>query len=77
MLTTIVFHDIGRRNDGAEDSHRKASRKVYENNEGSSADPAVCFLIEYHYLADDLAKEYQKVSDVIRPKNEPGFFIRS
>ncbi len=68
LLTAIVFHDIGRRNDGADDSHGKASREVYENNAGSSADPAVCFLIEYHCLADDLAEEYLKVSDVIRAK---------
>lgn len=68
LLTSIVFHDIGRRNDGADDSHGKASRGVYENNAGSSADPAVCFLIEYHCLADDLAEEYLKVSDVIRAK---------
>ena len=51
-----------------DDSHGKASREVYKNNAGSSADPAVCFLIEYHCLADDLAEKYLKVSDVIRAK---------
>ena len=68
LLTAIVFHDIGRRNDGADDSHGKASREVYENNAGSSADPAVCFLIEYHCLADDPAGEYLKSADMIRAR---------
>lgn len=68
LLTSIAFHDIGRKNDGVDHRHGKFGREVYENNTGSSADPAVCFLIEYHCLADDLAEEYLKVSDEIRPK---------
>ena len=49
-----------------DDSHAKASRKVYENNTSRSADPVISFLIEYHCLADDLAEEYLKSTDTIR-----------
>ena len=60
LTNAIVFHDIGRKNDRVDDGHGKAGREVYEKNAGSSADPAVCFLIEYHCLDDKLAEEYLK-----------------
>lgn len=68
LLNAIVFHDIGRTNDGIDSSHGKASQEIYEKNAGSSADPAVCFLIEYHCLSDTLAEEYLKSADIIRAK---------
>ena len=68
LSNAIVFHDIGRKNDRVDDGHGKAGREVYEKNAGSSADPAVCFLIEYHCLDDKLAEEYLKTTDTIRAK---------
>lgn len=68
LTNAIVFHDIGRKNDRVDDGHGKASREVYEKNAGSSADPAVCFLIEYHCLDDKLAEEYLKSTDTIRAR---------
>lgn len=68
LTNAIVFHDIGRKNDRVDDGHGKASRKIYEKNAGSSADPAVCFLIEYHCLNDTLAEEYLQSADIIRAK---------
>lgn len=68
LTNAIVFHDIGRKNDRVDDGHGKASRKIYEKNAGSSADPAVCFLIEYHCLDDTLAEEYLQSADIIRAK---------
>lgn len=68
LSTAIVFHDIGRKNDRMDDGHGKAGREVYEKNARSSADPAVCFLIEYHCLDDKLAEEYLKSTDTIRAR---------
>lgn len=68
LTNAIVFHDIGRKNDRVDDGHGKAGREVYEKNAGSSADPAVCFLIEYHCLDDKLAEEYLKTTDTIRAR---------
>lgn len=68
LTNAIVFHDIGRKNDRVDDGHGKASREIYEKNAGSSADPAVCFLIEYHCLNDTLAEEYLQSADIIRAK---------
>ena len=68
LSTAIIFHDIGRKNDRMDDGHGKAGREVYEKNARSSADPAVCFLIEYHCLKDTLAEEYLKTTDMIRTR---------
>ena len=68
LTNAIVFHDIGRKNDRVDDGHGKAGREVYEKNAGSSADPAVCVLIEYHCLDDKLAEEYLKTTDTIRAR---------
>jgi hypothetical protein len=68
LLTAIVFHDIGRADDGVDDGHGKASRQIYETRVGKSLDPAVSFLIEYHCLDDKLAEEYLKSTDTIRAK---------
>lgn len=51
-----------------DDDHGKAGKEVYEKNAGSSADLAVCFLIEYPCLNDTLAEEYLKSADIIRAK---------
>ena len=68
LLTAIVFHDIGREDDGVDDDHGKTSREVYETSVGKSLDPAVSFLIEYHCLDDNLAEEYLKTTETIRAK---------
>ena len=68
LTNAIVFHDIGRKNDRVDDGHGKASQEIYDKNAGSSADPAVCFLIEYHCLDDTLAEEYLQSADIIRAK---------
>ena len=68
LLTFIVFHDIGREDDGVDDGYGKANREVYETSVGKSLDPAVSFLIEYHCLDDNLAEEYLKTADTIRAK---------
>lgn len=66
LSTAIVFHDIGRTNDGIDSRHGKAGRQIYEASMGRSLDPAVSFLIEYHCLADKLAGECLKSTDTIR-----------
>ena len=76
LTNAIVFHDIGRKNDRVDDGHGKASRKIYEKNAGSSADPAVCFLIEYHCLNDTLAEEYLQSADIIRSKKRTWFLYQ-
>ena len=68
LSNAIVFHDIGRKNDRVDDGHGKVSREIYEKTARSSADPAVCFLIEYHCLDDKLAEEYLKTTDTIRAR---------
>lgn len=68
LSNAIVFHDIGRKNDRVDNGHGKVSREIYEKTARSSADPAVCFLIEYHCLDDKLAEEYLKTTDTIRAK---------
>lgn len=68
LSNVIVFHDIGRKNDGVDESHGIASREVYEKTAGRSSDSAVSFLIEYHCLDDYLAEEYLKSADTIRSK---------
>lgn len=68
LSNAIVFHDIGRMNDGVDNGHGKASREIYERSMGRSSDPAVSFLIEYHCLDDKLAEEYLKSTDTIRAK---------
>lgn len=76
LTNAIVFHDIGRKNDRVDDGHGKAGREVYEKNAGSSADPAVCFLIEYHCLDDKLAEEYLKTTDTIRARKRTWFLYQ-
>ena len=68
LTNAIVFHDIGRKNDRVDDGHGKAGREIYEKTVRNSADPAVCFLIEYHCLDDKLAEEYLKTTDTIRAR---------
>ena len=68
LSTAIVFHDIGRTNDGVDDSHGRAGQQIYERSMGSFLDPAVNFLIEYHCLADKLAEECLNSADTIRAK---------
>lgn len=68
LLTAIVFHDIGRMHDGVDNGHGKAGREIYEKTARSSADTAICFLIEYHCLDDKLAEEYLKSTDTIRAR---------
>lgn len=76
LTNAIVFHDIGRKNDHVDDGHGKAGREVYEKNAGSSAAPAVCFLIEYHCLNDTLAEEYLQSADIIRSKKRTWFLYQ-
>lgn len=68
LLTAIVFHDIGREDDGVDDGHGKASREIYEKTVRNSADSAICFLIEYHCLDGNLTEDYLKTTDTIRAK---------
>ena len=68
LSTAIIFHDIGRKHDDVDNGHGKAGREIYKKTARSSADPAVCFLIEYHCLDDKLAEEYLKTTDTIRAK---------
>ena len=68
LSTAIIFHDIGRKHDDIDHGHGKAGREIYEKTARSSADPAVCFLIEYHCLDNKLAEEYLKSADAIRAK---------
>ena len=53
---------------GWQSAHGKAGREIYKKTAGSSADPAVCFLIKYHCLDDKLAEEYLKSTDTIRAR---------
>lgn len=76
LTNVIVFHDIGRKNDRVDDGHGKASQEIYEKTARSSADPAVCFLIEYHCLDDKLAEEYLKSTDTIRAKKRTWFLYQ-
>ena len=76
LTNAIVFHDIGRKNDRVDDGHGKASQEIYEKNAGSSADPTVCFLIEYHCLDDKLAEEYLKTTDTIRARKRTWFLYQ-
>lgn len=68
LTNAIIFHDIGRKHDDVDNGHGKAGREIYKKTARSSADPAVCFLIEYHCLDDKLAEEYLKSADTIRAK---------
>ena len=68
LSTAIIFHDIGRKHDDVDNGHGKAGREIYKKTARSSADPAICFLIEYHCLDDKLAEEYLKSADMIRAK---------
>lgn len=68
LSTAIIFHDIGRKHDDVDNGHGKAGREIYKKTAGSSADPAVCFLIKYHCLDDKLAEEYLKSTDTIRAR---------
>ena len=68
LSNAIVFHDIGRKNDRVDDGHGKVGREIYEKTARSSADTAICFLIEYHCLDDKLAEECLKTTDTIRAK---------
>lgn len=68
LSTAIIFHDIGRKHDDVDNGHGKAGREIYKKTARNSADPAVCFFIEYHCLDDKLAEEYLKSADTIRAK---------
>lgn len=76
LSNAIVFHDIGRKNDRVDNGHGKVDREIYEKTAGSSADPAVCFLIEYHCLNDTLAEEYLQSADIIRAKKRTWFLYQ-
>ena len=68
LSTAIIFHDIGRKHDDVDNGHGKAGREIYKKTARSSADPDVCFLIEYHCLDNKLAEEYLKTTDTIRAR---------
>lgn len=76
LTNAIVFHDIGRKNDRVDDDHGKVGREIYEKTARNSADPAICFLIEYHCLDDKLAEEYLKITDTIRPRKRTWFLYQ-
>lgn len=76
LSNVIVFHDIGRKNDRVDDGHGKAGREIYEKTARNSADPAICFLIEYHCLDDKLAEEYLKTTDTILARKRTWFLYQ-
>ncbi len=65
LRTAIVYHDIGRCDDAADESHGFRSQKEYERK---GTDPAIAFLIHYHCIDDKVSKS-QLESSEIKSKN--------
>lgn len=61
LSQVIVYHDIGRNNDGKDDRHGLASRQIYEE---SRCDAVTSFLIEFHCRNDEDAYHYLQTSDI-------------
>lgn len=61
LITAIIYHDIGRKDDGVDNSHGTTSRIIYEKRHN---DPVISFLIQYHCLRDTDAKTYLQTSGI-------------
>lgn len=63
LMTAIIYHDIGRDNDGVDEEHGRISREKYRG-----ADPVVGFLIEYHCVDDRTAETALQQNEIIKAK---------
>ena len=66
LFDAALYHDAGRSDDSANETHGKASYFQYFLDNG--ADAVVEFLIIYHCIHDELAKIYWNVHDFPLPK---------
>lgn len=64
LATAIVYHDLGRVDDSADDLHGKRGAKIFMKTRASSGidKKLVSFLIEYHCLDDGIAHEFIKTN---------------
>lgn len=63
LSEAIIYHDIGRRDDGVDREHGANSRRIYEGS-SRNCDLVTAFLIEYHCLDDKQAEAYLQHSPI-------------
>lgn len=63
LSEAIIYHDIGRSDDGIDREHGAASRRIYETS-SRNCDLITAFLIEYHCLDDKQAETYLQHSHI-------------
>lgn len=63
LSEAIVYHDIGRSDDGIDRGHGAAIRRIYEGS-SRNCDPVTAFLIEYHCFNDKQAETYLQHSHI-------------
>ena len=63
LCDAILYHDVGRMNDDVDDDHGKASRQIYLED-SIDDDPTVGFLIRYHCIDDDVARNDLEIMQI-------------
>lgn len=64
LSEAVIYHDIGRSDDGIDRVHGAAGRRIYEKQGYGHSDTVTAFLIEHHCLDDKQAETYLQHSHI-------------